>query len=152
MARAVAEEHEHRQELLGLFGIIVQTLHEEFEASLWTELTDEGPKFGQKIVKVCETCTITEIVQQREVPKILHYWKIVKAIITDLWGSGVVFVWVWTEQIGRAHRCCTPSEPQLSPLSSLQQVWECSVQRPTSETLSWRGLQNTMRTFHEHQS
>lgn len=56
MARAVAEEHEHCQELLGLIGVIVQTLHEEFEASLWTELTDEGPKFGQKIIKVRQTC------------------------------------------------------------------------------------------------
>lgn len=43
MARAVTEEHEHRQELLGLVGVVVQTLHEEFEASLWTQLTDEGP-------------------------------------------------------------------------------------------------------------
>lgn len=59
MARAVAEEHEHRQELLGLFGIIVQTVHEEFEASLWAELTDEGPEFGQKIIKVGETCRKT---------------------------------------------------------------------------------------------
>lgn len=47
---AVTEEHEHRQELLGLFSVIVQTLHEEFEASLRTELTDEGPEFGQEVV------------------------------------------------------------------------------------------------------
>lgn len=63
VARAVTEEHEHRQELLGLFGVIVQTLHEEFEASLRTELTDEGPKFGQKVIKMCQTCRKTETVQ-----------------------------------------------------------------------------------------
>lgn len=67
MARAVTEEHEHRQELLRLFGIIVQTVHEEFEASLGTELTDEGPEFWQKIIKVCQTCRKTEAVQQLHV-------------------------------------------------------------------------------------
>lgn len=59
MAWAVAEEHKHGQELLGLFGIIVQTVHKEFEASLWAELTDEGPEFGQKIIQVCQTCRKT---------------------------------------------------------------------------------------------
>lgn len=53
---AVTEKHEHSQELLGLFSVIVQTLHEEFEASLRTELTDEGPKFGQKVVEMGQTC------------------------------------------------------------------------------------------------
>lgn len=42
----VAEEHEHGQELLGLFSVIVQTVHEEFKAPLRSELTDKGPQFG----------------------------------------------------------------------------------------------------------
>lgn len=63
MARAVTEEHEHCQELLGLFSVIVQTLNEEFEASLSTELTDEGPKFRQKVIKMRQTCRVTEGVQ-----------------------------------------------------------------------------------------
>lgn len=49
---AVTEEHEHGQELLGLFGVIVQTLHEELEAALRAELTDEGPEFGQKVIEM----------------------------------------------------------------------------------------------------
>lgn len=53
--RAVTEEHEHSKELFWLFGVIVQTLHEEFEASLRTQLTDESPKFGQKVIKMCKT-------------------------------------------------------------------------------------------------
>lgn len=69
MARAVTEEHEHGQELLGLIGVVVQTLHKEFEASLWTQLTDEGPKFGQKIIQVCQTCRKTETILHRDVSK-----------------------------------------------------------------------------------
>lgn len=67
MSRAVTEEHEHSQELLGLFSVIVQTLHEEFEASLRTELTDEGPKFGQKVIEMCQTCR-----KQRTYSKIIR--------------------------------------------------------------------------------
>lgn len=73
MARAVAEEHEHRQELLGLVGVVVQTLHEELEASLWTKLTDEGPKLGQKIVKVRQTCRKTDSTLHQDVSKIMYY-------------------------------------------------------------------------------
>lgn len=62
MTWAVAEEHEHSQELLGLIRVIVQTLHEEFEASLRAELTDKCPKFGQKVIKVCQACWKTDIV------------------------------------------------------------------------------------------
>ena len=52
VSRAVAEEHEHGQELLGLVRVVVQTLHEELEAPLRTQLTDERPQLMQQVIQV----------------------------------------------------------------------------------------------------
>lgn len=47
---------------------------------------------------------------------------------------------MWTEHSGRAHRCCTPSELQLSQLACLLRVSGYFSQKLTSEMLAWRGL------------
>jgi len=55
VARAVAEEHEHGEEPLGLFRVVVQALHEQLQAALRTQLADERPQLGQQLVQVRQT-------------------------------------------------------------------------------------------------
>lgn len=52
---AVTEEHQHGQQPLGFLCVIVQTLQKEFQPSLWSQLTDESPQFGQQIIQISET-------------------------------------------------------------------------------------------------
>lgn len=54
MARAVAEEHQHGQQPLGLLCVVVQALQEDLQAPLGAQLTDEGPELGQEVVQVGE--------------------------------------------------------------------------------------------------
>lgn len=44
--RTVAEEHQHGQQSLGLFSVVIQALQEQLQAALWSQLTDEGPQLG----------------------------------------------------------------------------------------------------------
>lgn len=55
MPGAVAEQHQHGQELLRLLRVVAEALQEELQPPVGPQLADERPQLGQQVIKVGET-------------------------------------------------------------------------------------------------